>query len=155
MPWSPSRPSRRRPGAASPAEPLVVNTGGARVVVEQSPFRLSVTDGEGQTVLQEVAHAATDSIAEVPPVGGDPLATGGNNQSTTTLYSPLAFLVGEESLTQEPDGEWISNLTTGTRTGTWYAAQDVESVENDGDDLVLTLSTNDPSGRTLEVRVGA
>ena len=140
---------------ADAAEPLVVDAGGARVVVEQSPFRLSVTDGDGQTVLQEVAHAATDSIAEVPPVGGDPLATGGDNQSTTTLYSPLAFLVGEESLTQEPDGEWISNLTTGTRAGTWYAAQDVESVENDGDDLVLTLSTNDPSGRTLEVRVGA
>ena len=41
------------------------------------------------------------------------------------------------------------------RQGTWYSAQDVENVAHDGDDLVLTLSTNDPSGRELVVRVGS
>lgn len=142
---------------ASPAhavdDPLVVDAGGARVVIEQSPFRLRVTDDTGATVLEEVAHATEDTIAEPDTI--DPLADGSDNQSTTTLYSPLSFMVGAESLSQQREGEWIANLSKSTRSGTWYAAQDVESVEHDGDDLVLTLSTNDPSGRTLEVRVGA
>lgn len=132
---------------------LVVDAGGARVVVEQSPFRLSVTDGTGATVLREVEHAAEDTIAE--PLTQDPLLPGTDNQDTTTLYSPLSFMVGEESLDQYPSSEWIANLRSGSRSGTWYSAQDVEEVAHEGDDLVLTLSTNDPTGRELVVRVGA
>ncbi|WP_243057534.1 TIM-barrel domain-containing protein [Nocardioides sp. SR21] len=144
------------PAGAAPEradDPLVVDAGGARVVVEQSPFRLSVTDGAGNTVLREVAHAAEDTIPE--PATTDPVGTGLDNQDTTTLYSPLSFMVGEEHLEQYPDSEWIANLRSGTRSGTWYSAQDVEEVDHDGDVLVLTLSTNDPSGRELVVRIGA
>lgn len=133
-------------------DPLVVDADGARVVVEQSPFRLTVTDGAGTTVLQEVAHPEADTIPE--PVTSDPVS-GKDNQDTTTLYSPLSFLVGTESLTQQTAGEWIGNLATGTRSGTWYSAQDVEEVAQDGDVLVLTLATNDPTGRELVVRIGA
>ena len=133
--------------------PLVVDAGGARVVVQRDPFRLSVTDAAGHDVLSEVPHAATDTLAD--PLTQDPIGTGADNQVTPTLYSPLSFLVGTESLTQQPDGEWIGNLASGTRSGTWYSAQSVQSVAHDGKDLVLTLSTNDPSGRELTVRVGA
>lgn len=142
------------PYAAAPTTdgPLVVDAGGARVVVEQAPFRLSVTDGTGTTVLQEVPHAETDTLTE--PVTTDPLSPGRDNQDTTTLYSPLSFLVGTETLVQHEDSEWVANLRSGTRSGTWYSAQDVEQVDHDGEDLVLTLGTNDPSGRTLVVRIG-
>jgi alpha-glucosidase (family GH31 glycosyl hydrolase) len=141
------------PAVGAPArDPIVVDAGGARVVVEQSPFRLRVTDAAGHEVLSEVAHADPDTLPE--PVTADPLGTGLDNQDTTTLYSPLSFLVGTETLAQQPSGEWIANLASGTRSGTWYSAQDVQSVEQDGDDTVLTLSTNDPSGRALTVRVG-
>jgi sulfoquinovosidase len=134
--------------------PLVVDAGGgATVVVEQSPFHLSVTDAAGHDVLSEVAHADPDTIPE--PATDDPISPGVDNQDTTTLYSPLSFMVGAEALTQRTDGEWIGNLESGTRSGTWYSAQDVQSVAQDGSDLVLTLSTNDPSGRVLTVRVGA
>ena len=133
--------------------PLVVDAGGARVVVEQSPFRLSVIDASGNEVLSEVAHADTDTIPE--PETQDPIGTGVDNQDTTTLYSPLSFLVGTETLTQQQSDEWIANLQSGTRSGTWYSAQGVENVTHRGDDLVLTLSTNDPTGRTLTVRIGA
>ncbi len=136
------------------AGPLVVDAGGgAQVVVEQSPFHLSVTDATGHDVLGEVAHAMPDTLAE--PVTQDPVGTGADAQDTTTLYSPLSFMVGTESLTQRTEGEWIGNLLAGTRSGTWYAAEDVQSVAHEGADLVLTLSTNDPSGRVLTVRVGA
>jgi len=143
------------PATALPAadDSLVVDAGGARVVVERSPFRLTVTDGSGHLVLREVAHAATDTIPE--PVTADPLRSGVDNQDTTTLYSPLSFMVGTEEITQYDTSEWVGNLKSGTRSGTWYAAKDVEKVEQAGDDLVLTLSTNDPSGRELVVRVAA
>jgi alpha-glucosidase (family GH31 glycosyl hydrolase) len=139
--------------AAQATDPLVVDAGGARVVVEQSPFRLSVTDGDGTTVLRQVDHPVEDTLAE--PSTLDPLSPGTDNQVTPTLYAPLTFLVGAETLVQHDRSEWVGNLKSGTRSGTWYAAQDVEQVEHDGDDLVLTLSTNDPSGRQLEVRIGA
>ncbi|WP_155992166.1 TIM-barrel domain-containing protein [Nocardioides sp. URHA0032] len=134
-------------------EPIVVDAGGARVVVEQHPFRLSVTDGTGQTVLREVTHPVQDTIPE--PLTTDPAATGIDKQDTTTLYAPLSFMVGTETLIQRPSDEWVSNLLSGRREGTWYAAQDVERVEQVGDDVRLTLSTNDPSGRELVVVVGA
>ena len=137
----------------SAGDPLVVDAGEARVVVERSPFRLSVTDGTGHRVLREVARPATATIPE--PTTTDPLPPGVDNQDTTTLYAPLSFLVGTEQLVQQRDGEWIANLASGTRSGTWYSAKDVENVAHDGKDLVLTLSTNDPSGRKLVVRVGA
>ena len=131
--------------------PLTVDAGGARVVVEQDPFRLTVTDGSGATVLREVAHPATDSLVESHTT--DPVMPGADNQDTPTLYSPLSFLVGTETLTQYPDQEWIANLKSGTRSGTWYSAQGVESAVPDGDGLVLTLTTNDPSGRKLVVHI--
>lgn len=134
-------------------EPVVVDAGAARVVVERSPFRLTVTDGTGATVLREVAPAETGTLPE--PVTHDPVGSGSDNQDTTTLYSPLSFLVGEEDLQQYESTEWVGNLKAGTRSGTWYSARDVETVEQDGPDTVLTLSTTDPSGRQLVVRVGA
>jgi hypothetical protein len=94
--------------------PLVVDAGdGARVVVEQSPFHLSVTDAAGQDVLSEVPHADPATIPE--PVTADPLGAGSDSQDTTTLYSPLSFMVGTETLTQQTSGEWIGNLQSGTR----------------------------------------
>ena len=154
LPLTTADPSSATARTAAPGadDPLVVDAGGARVVVQQSPFRLTVTDGTGQTVLSEVDHAAEDTIPE--PTTVDPISTGKDNQDTTTLYSPLSFLVGSETLTQYPSQEWIANLKSGTRSGTWYSAQDVEEVEHDGEDLVLTLGTNDPSGRQLVVRIG-
>ncbi|WP_395656369.1 TIM-barrel domain-containing protein [Nocardioides sp.] len=154
VPLTSSAPSSAAPSSAAPSadDPLVVDAGGARVVIEQDPFRLTVTDGSGQTVLREVAHAAADTIPEPPTT--DPLPPGRDNQDTTTLYSPLSFLVGTEKLTQQPSQEWVANLASGTRSGTWYSAQSVEQVTEDGADLVLTLGTNDPSGRQLVVRVG-
>ncbi len=54
-----SSPSARAATDPPPTDgPLVVDAGaGARVVVEQSPFHLKVTDASGNDVLDEVAHA--------------------------------------------------------------------------------------------------
>ena len=136
----------------SPDDSLVVDAGGARVVMSRDPFRLTITDGSGRTVLREVA--ASGDGHDRGAAHHRPASPGGDNQDTTTLYAPLSFMVGSETLSQFPSTEWVANLKSGTRSGTWYAAQAVQEVERDGSDLVLTLSTNDPTGRQLRVRVG-
>ena len=102
--------------AADPGDaPVVHDLDGAQVVVERSPFRLTVNDADGSTVLREVEHAATDSIAE--PLTIDPMGSGSDNQDTTSLYSPLSFMVGTETLTQYTGSEWVSNLKHGAPPG--------------------------------------
>ena len=124
--------SGARPASAD--DPLVVDAGGARVVVEQDPFRLSVTDGTGRTVLREVAHAATDTLAE--PVTTDPRRRAGPTTRTrrrSTRRCRSWSAPRRSSSTRPPSGS--PTCKSGTRSGTWYAAQDVEQVEHDGADL--------------------
>ncbi len=64
---------------------------GARAVVTRNPFR-------GKRALSEVPNGLPRPLLEPPTV--DPVPPGTDNASTTTLYAPLSFLVGSESLTQ-------------------------------------------------------
>jgi alpha-glucosidase (family GH31 glycosyl hydrolase) len=70
-----------------------------------------------------------------------------------TAYAPLSFLVGTASLAQEPAGQWEGNLAAVTEGGIEYSAQDVIAAARAGNGIVLTVSTNDPSGRRLTVTV--
>lgn len=150
-PTSSSAAADRPAAAPARAADLVVRTPGARAVIERHPFRLRVEDGAGRTVLQQVAPP--DLAVQVEPPTVDPVPPGVDNQATTTLYAPFSFLVGTERLVQQPAEEWIANLLTGTRSGVQYAARDVLSARRDGAALRLVLSTSDPSGRRLVVRV--
>lgn len=133
------------------ARPIVVRAQRARAVIQRNPFRLSVQDGHGRTVLAEVAPSGTGTLTE--PATVDPVAPGNDSQSTTSLYAPLPFLVGTEVVQQQPAGEWVGNLVSGQREGTFYSATSVRSVRRSGSSVRLTLNTSDPSGRTLLVSV--
>jgi hypothetical protein len=50
---------------------------------------------------------------------------------------------------------WGGNLMSGVRFGTQYSARSVTAVRRRGAGVSLTVSTDDPSGRTLTVDVGA
>lgn len=149
VPAAASAAAASRVGA--PSDPLVVSAPGARVVIQRRPFRLVIQDGRGRTVLREVAPDPARVQVEPPTV--DPQPPGVDNQHTTTLYSPLSFLVGTETLQQYPAEEWIANLLSGSRAGTQYAARDVISASRQGAGVRLLLSTSDPSGRRLVVTV--
>ncbi len=138
--------------AAAPADrgaaaPIVVDAGQARAVVERNPFRISFSGIAAGPVLREAPNRGTGSL--ITPPTADPLLPGSDNPSTPTLYSPLSFLVGSETLEQYDGGLFGGNLESGERSGTQYSASRVLSAKRSGRGVRLTLSTTDPSGRTL------
>lgn len=70
-----------------------------------------------------------------------------------TLYAPLSFLVGRQAVSQTLSGQWEGTLSTVSRSGTYYSARSVLNVRRRGKGVVLTLSTDDPTGRKLIVRL--
>jgi len=96
---------------------------GARVVVTRNPYRLQIKQGDGADALFEVSGRAPRRL--VLPAIEDPIGTGLDNPATPTLYAPLSFLVGSETLQQYPGGLFGGNLMRGTRSGVIYRAQRV------------------------------
>jgi len=133
------------------AQRVLITAPDARATVERHPFRLSVQRGSGATVLREVANSGPPPLLE--PASPDPVAPGFDDGTTPTLYAPLAFTVGRETLQQYPAGLFGGNLLSGERSGVQYAARDVLSAERTGSGARMTLSTSDPSGRRLIVTV--
>src|SRR3954470_24167347 len=92
------------PGAAGAAvtqdaQHVVVSTpGGARAVIDRAPFRISVLDASGRTVLAEQPRDA--DLLPVPPTAQTQF--GGIGPPPPTLYGPLSFLVGTAGVSQEP-----------------------------------------------------
>jgi alpha-glucosidase (family GH31 glycosyl hydrolase) len=83
----------------------------------------------------------------------DPRPPGFDNPSAPTLYAPLSFLVGSESVQQRDGGLWGGNLMAGERSGTQYSARGVQRAKRTGKGVTMRVSTSDPSGRRLRVRV--
>lgn len=148
---APSSPAQVSVSVAGPT--ITVVAPGARALIARSPFRLEIQQPGGQPALSEVANRRPRPL----PVGplDDPFAPGLNSAATPTLYAPLSFLVGSETLTQYQGGLWGGDLMAGTRVGILYAARRVISAKAVPGGVALVLSTDDPSGRRLLVRVRA
>ena len=146
------------PAAASvttaPGE-IVVSGEEASAVVQLEPFRLSFRDGEGRQVLTE-APGSGESFQLPPYTGGSP-----SKPTGPALYAPLSFLVGsDEPVTfgthqanVRETGD-VGDLESDEEAGVEYSAQRVVAAAPSGEGVVLTVATNDPSGRTLSVNVG-
>jgi alpha-glucosidase (family GH31 glycosyl hydrolase) len=137
---------RVRPGS------VYVGTPGASATIERDPVRISFANAAGRTVLRGMAGNETASQA-VPPVPRPQFGSQGT--PPPTLYAPLNFLVGQLSIDQFPASQWTGNLQTVTEGGTEYGAVAVERVRIHRSGVSLVMSTSDPSGRKLNVRVGA
>jgi sulfoquinovosidase len=143
-------PGTARGAVSEDAQHVVVSTpGGARAVVDRSPFRLSVLDASGRTVLAE--QPRSQDVLPVPPVTQSEFGTIG--PPPPALYGPLSFLVGTASSMQTPGGQWEGTLQSVSQAGVEYAARDVVDVQRAGDGVRLTVSTTDPTGRQLAVRI--
>jgi sulfoquinovosidase len=123
----------------------------AAATITRKPFRIAFADGNGKTVLSQVANSGQGSVI-VPPLP-DPLPGGFDEYDTPTLYAPLQFLVGATAAIQFPAGPWVGNELLGGGGGVIYSARDVIDVARQGAGVRLTVSTSDPSGRTLSVSV--
>ena len=126
---------------------ITVSVRGARAVITRRPFRLRIEQPDGRPALAEVANQRPAPLRVAPTE--DPIAPGLDNPSTTTLYAPLSFLVGTETIEQYPGGLFGGNLQSGTRQGVLYSARNVLGARRAGGGVTLTLSTSDPSGRRL------
>ena len=134
------------PGVAAARKPgarIVVSGGQAHAVIERHPFNLRIEDSRGHRVLREVKGGARP--LETPSTI-DPVAPGLDSRNAPTLYAPLSFLAGGESLTQYDGGFFGGNLLSGRRTGVQYSAVAVRRVKREGRGVRLVVSTDDPSG---------
>jgi sulfoquinovosidase len=133
------------------ARRVVVSSPGATAIIERNPFRLEIADRSGAAALSEVANG-NQRPASLPPTV-DPVAPGTPAPSSGQLYAPLSYLVGTESIAQYDQGVWAGNLMSGTRSGIQYSARKVLTARRLGRGVVLTVSTDEPSGRRLRVVV--
>jgi alpha-glucosidase len=130
---------------------IVVTTPGARALINRRPFRLVIETAQGASALAEVAN--TQPLPRVLAPTIDPVPPGTDAQSSGELYAPLSFLVGSETIDQYQGMVWGGDLMSGERSGVEYSARNVVRASSTGGGVSLTLSTDDPSGRTLVVEV--
>lgn len=130
---------------------VVVSSRGASATIERDPFELRIVAGSGVPVLSEVANRRPGP-AIVPPTT-DPVPPGTDAQASDQLYAPLSFMVGQESISQYGGSVWGGNLMSGVRSGVQYAAREVIAARRVRAGVMLTVSTDDPTGRTLLVEI--
>ena len=134
-----------------PQQITVTSPGGARAVVTRQPFGLTIVNSRGQTVLSEVAPGTP--VLPMPVSPAPQSEFGSIGPPPPSLYAPLSFLVGSQTITQTPAGQWEGTLGSVTESGIEYSAQSVISARSDGETAILALSTNDPTGRQLDVTI--
>lgn len=130
---------------------ILVSVHGAAVVVDRDRFRLRVVTGTGEPALSEVANDGPRPSV-VPPTA-DPVSPGTEPVRSGQLYAPLAFLVGHQSIAQYNGLAWGGDLMSGVHSGVQYSARRVTGVRRYRAGVALTVSTDDPSGRTLRVEI--
>jgi alpha-glucosidase len=142
--------------AAAPAraaDTVVNGAGGARVVVQGDPLRISFTNGSGRTVLRQAQPAGGFGV--VPPIAEVEFGT--HSPPPAAVYAPFAFLVGSHSVSQTPGGQWQGTLQQVREEGVVYAATKVIGASRTGAGagagVRLKLATSDPTGRTLDVTI--
>jgi alpha-glucosidase len=129
------------------SEQIIVQGPDAGAVITRAPFQISFTDAVGNTVLSEAPTQGSGFTlpATLPGVQSAP--------GSTALFAPLSFLVGSDQPATYTAFSNAGNLLSDEETGTEYSAREVLAASPYGDGVELTVSTDDPSGRQLSVRV--
>lgn len=140
------------PAAASVeigAKQVVVTTAaGSRAIVTRSPLRIAFANSSGQTVLSGWGESGA-GLAVVPPVPHNQFGT--QSPPPPTLYAPLSFLVGSQSISQFPASQWQGDLQTVTSEGVIYAATKVTAASAPPT-AARTVRLNDPASGTRHAR---
>jgi alpha-glucosidase (family GH31 glycosyl hydrolase) len=128
---------------------VVVSSRGAVAMVSRDRFQLRISTRAGRPALSEVPNR--HPAPAVLPRTLDPLPPGTNAPRSGQLYAPLTFLVGRESTSQYSGLIWGGDLMSGVRSGVQYSARKVIRVRRRGPGVSITVATDDPSGRKLQV----
>jgi alpha-glucosidase (family GH31 glycosyl hydrolase) len=125
---------------------ITVETGGASAVIKRAPFGMSFRSSVRRIVLAEVPTERSFTL----PASEARLAS---EPAGPALYAPLSFLVGRSQPETFTEGLFNGDLKSVEESGTEYSAQKVVSAQACGEGVTLTVSTDDPDGRTLTVDV--
>lgn len=126
--------------------PITVQGLGSRAVIERNPLRIRYEDASGATVLQQVANTLPSPYL---PVNIPEPGAGNDMIQDQALYSPFTFEVGGAVNVQFPGTPWQGNLLLAGDAGIQYAATQLTQAHCNGNTAILTVATNDPTGRTL------
>jgi len=137
------------PGRASASisigpDQITVTGQDAGAVITRTPFGISFTNADDQTVLSEVSGSGEEPLTLPPTLPGMPSEATG-----PALYAPLSFLVGDDEPGTFTGGLNAGDLRSDLESGTEYSAREVLDATPEGEGVKLTLSTDDPSGRQL------
>ncbi|HEU4362055.1 MAG TPA: TIM-barrel domain-containing protein [Mycobacterium sp.] len=114
----------------------------------QNPFAMQVLNTSGETVLAQVPYAGSPKL--VSDVAALPLGLTPRGL-IKHRYAPFTFTVGRATTKAFTSTFWQGDTTFAANGGVQYAATGVQSVQQAPNGLQLTLTTDDPSGRTLAV----
>ncbi len=129
-----------------------LSASGGQIQVQHAPFQLSFTASDENVVLSTVQ--ATGRTPE--PVGAmDPEPLNSDTLPDRVLCDAISYEVGGAANPQFPAGPWIGHTVTGIHGGMQFAATEVKSAVATDAGLEMTLSTNDPAGREISLRLGS
>lgn len=132
------------------SERIVVSDREGSVVVDRSPFRLSVRDRSGRTVLRSGGRAPARAVRLPETRDPEPLAL--ELEKDNAVYAPLTFEVGRERRAQWNGSFFPGNMLFARRSGTVHTARTVRAVRKTGEGVRLVLSTTDRT-RSLILRI--
>ncbi len=130
---------------------IVVGGQGAVATIDRRPFRIAIGTAPGRPVLMEVGSRAAGPRPQPPTA--DPVAPGIEPGASGQLYAPLSYLVGQYSVNQYEGSIWGGDLKSGMLSGVQYSARSVVKARRFGTGVRVIVSTDEPSGRTLQVVV--
>lgn len=119
------------------------------VLIQREPLQIQFTNAQGEIVLQQAANSG--SALQPGLVLDDPL--GSELVPDIALHAPFSFMLGVEANSQLRATPWVGNYVLETMVGLQYHATAVLEVAAAPDAVELTLATNAPDGRVIELRI--
>ena len=133
---------------------LTVPGPGFTVQITQAPFAMHVLNAAGQPVLTQLPGNGGPRL--VHNESAKPLGVTPSEWLLPTRYTPFTFTVGAASVNPFLISPlWLGDLWEAGTGGMQYAATGVVSTRSVPQGQELTLSTDDPSGRTLAVTLSS
>lgn len=144
--------------SGSAVQPAQVNMGeqtiamrnaNGRVEVLKNPLRIRFFNAADELVLEQVSSSGglfEPGFAVDEPLGSDYLPR-------RLLNAPFSYMVGAEIAPQLRATPWVGNYITQALVGVQYHGTDVLEAKETARGVELTIATNDPTGRVIDVAI--
>jgi sulfoquinovosidase len=128
---------------------IALSNANGRVEILRSPLRIRFFNAVDELVLEQVGYSAgafEPGIAVDEPLGSDYVPR-------RLLNAPLSFMVGAELAPQLRATPWVGNYLAQSLLGLQYHGTEVLDAKASGTGVALTIATNDPTGRVIDLEV--